>query len=236
MATDTAGADPGPSLEDRRALASAARYVAEIRPIISEPRAVAYLRDVRKIDVAAIEDVLSRTDAIGWHPSVYFNEPEYPERGDPPHPLHGQKLGAIIGIMTDPVTAEPTGAISRTFIHEGRKIGPAKTLGVPTGLVRLSKDDEVLEGLNLAEGIETSLDAMARGLRPIWSAGSKGLIAKFLVLSGIEFLTILADNDANGAGEKAARECETRWLEAGREVRIIIRDCLGDLNDATRAS
>ena len=65
------------------------------------------LRDERGIDTDAIADILERTDAVGWHPKVYFNEPE--RHGRPRHPLHGQLLGCIIGIMTDPVTALPTG-------------------------------------------------------------------------------------------------------------------------------
>ena len=102
----------------------------------------AYLRDVRRIDVSVISNVLGRTDAIGWHPSVYFNEPG--------HELHTQHLGAIVGVMTDAVTACPTRAISRTYIHNGRKIGKAKTLGAPAGIVRLTPDEDVLEGLHLA--------------------------------------------------------------------------------------
>jgi hypothetical protein len=184
-----------------------------------------YFRDVRRIDTEAIADVLERIDAIGWHPAVYFNEPG--------HALHGRKLGAIIAVMTDPVTAEPTGAISRTYLDpEGRKLGKAKTLGSPAGIVRLSLDEDVLEGLHLAEGLETALSAMSIGLRPMWATGSTALMAKFPVLSGIEALTIIADHDANGAGERAASEVASRWREAGKETRIIVRDGIGDINDA----
>ena len=138
----------------------------EIVPLRGSP-GEQFLRVEREIDTDAIADVLERTTSIGWHPSVYFNEPEYPKRGDPPHPLHGQKLGCIIGVMTDPVTALPTGAISRTYIGpDGKKVSKAKTLGSPIGIVRLSEDADVLHGLHVAEGIETALDAMARGFRP----------------------------------------------------------------------
>ena len=50
----------------------------ELVPISGIARRDNILREVRKIDVDAIADVLERVDAIGWHPSVYFNEPEYP--------------------------------------------------------------------------------------------------------------------------------------------------------------
>jgi hypothetical protein len=42
----------------------------------------------------------------------------------------------------------------------------------------------------------------------------------------------IADHDAKGGGEKAARAIEARWGQAGREVDILRRDRLGDLNDA----
>ena len=121
-----------------------ARIVRELAPIRGTP-GEAYLRDIRKVDTRAISDVLERTDGIGWHAAVYFNEPG--------HALHGQRLGCIIAVMTDATTAQPTGGISRTYIHQGRKIGKAKGLG-PAGVVRLSPDDEVTSGLFIAEGLE----------------------------------------------------------------------------------
>ena len=194
-----------------------------MRPILGTPGET-YLRDIRKIDTEAVADVLERIDAVGWRRAVYFNEPG--------HALHGRKLGAIISVMTDMITAEPTGAISRTYIHEGRKLGKAKTLGSPPGIIRLSEDADVLEGLHIAEGLETALAGMAIGLRPMWATGSTALMEKFPVLPGIEALTIIADHDANGAGERAASEVASRWREAGKETRIIVRDGIGDINDA----
>lgn len=220
---------PIPPLDDdfwserRRRMARA--YTREIVPLIGTP-GEAYLAQIRKIDVAAIKDVLERRDAVGWHPHIHFNEPG--------HPLHGEKLGCIVGVMTDPVTAQPTGAISRTYLHEGRKVIKAKTLGTPVGIVRLTPDDEVTRGLFLAEGIETALDAMARSWRPMWSTGSKTTMASFPVLSGVEALTIFADNDPDGGGLRAAVEAAERWLAAGREAHVYQRETTGDLNDAYR--
>jgi putative DNA primase/helicase len=208
---------------DARALMFAKQIAFELRPILGSPGET-YLRDARKIVTSAIVDVLERTDGVGWHPAVYFNEPG--------HALHGRKLGAIISLMTDMITAEPTGAISRTYIHEGRKLGKAKTLGSPAGIIRLSEDADVLEGLLIAEGLETALAGMAIGLRPMWATGSTALMTKFPVLPGIEALTIIADHDANGAGERAAGEVASRWREAGKETRIIVREGIGDINDA----
>jgi hypothetical protein len=207
---------------DARALILARQIAFELRPILGSPGETC-LRDARKIKTHAIEDVLELIDAIGWHPAVYFNEPG--------HALHGRKLGAIISVMTDMITAEPTGAISRTYIHEGLKVGKAKTLGSPAGIIRLSEDADVLEGLHIAEGLETALGAMSKGLRPMWATGSTAIMAKFPILSGIKALTIIADHDANGAGERAAAEVASRWREAGRETHVYLREVLGDFND-----
>jgi hypothetical protein len=220
---------------EARALMSAKQIMSEMVPILGTP-GERYLRDVRKIDTSAIADVLERTDAIGWHPAVYFNSPkDYPVLGTSEHPLHGQRLGAIIGVMTDIVTAEPTGAISRTYLSPGgTKVGKAKTLGSPRGIIRLSPDDEVLEGLFIAEGIETALTGMANfGFRPTWVTGDRMLMADFPILNGIEALNIIVDIDKSGDGEKAAQKARDRWLEAGREVNWILpKD--GDLNDVIK--
>ena len=94
-------------------------------------------------------------------------------------------------------------------------------MGGGGGIIRLSPDEDVLQGLTLAEGLETELAALSIGLRPVWSTGSNTNMAKFPLLAGVESLTILADHDAAGAGERAAREVEARWRAAGTEVRIL---------------
>jgi putative DNA primase/helicase len=206
---------------DKRTLRIATSIASGLVPLRETPGET-YLRDVRKIDTDEIADVLDSTDAIGWHPSILFREPG--------HALDRRRLDAIIGIMTDPISAEPTGGISRTYIHEGRKVGKAKGLG-PAGIVRLTPNEDVTQGLFLVEGLETALAAISKGLRPAWSTGSTSIMAKMPVLSGIESITILADNDENGAGEKAARELEGRWLSARREVRVWTPPARGDVND-----
>jgi Toprim domain/CHC2 zinc finger len=214
--------------EDKESDAIVTRLVAEIVremvPVRSTP-AEEYLRETRKIDTFAIADMIERTDAIGWHPSVLFRDKD--------HPLDSRRLGCIVSVMTDPVTAMPTGAISRTYLTPGlAKVGKGKTLGKPAGIVRLSADEDVLEGVHLAEGLESAIAAMSIGLRPMWSTGSTAIMAKFPTLLGIAALTIIADHDPNGAGEEAARTTEARWRAAGREVRLLRLDRFGDFNDA----
>jgi hypothetical protein len=61
-------------------------------------------------------------------------------------------------------------------------------------------------------------------------------MASFPALTGIEALTLLVDNDANGAGQKAAATCERRWQDRGREVtRLMVNKPGADFNDAVRA-
>jgi hypothetical protein len=114
-----------------RDVAMAAAYVEEMRPLSRTP-GERYLREVRRIDTGAIADVLERTDAIGWHSAVYFHEPD--------HLLHRQRLGCIVGVITDPVSARPTGAISRTlsdnpvFLNQRERIIEAyRAVGIPEG-------------------------------------------------------------------------------------------------------
>jgi hypothetical protein len=122
---------------------SAAKIIARLQPVAGTPGEI-YLRDVRKIDVShwAIRRALEDVDAIGWCERTYVNELDSKK---PLHPYHGQHLGAIVAILTDPVTGERTGGITRTYLHEGRKICRAMSLGGAgrLGIIRLSPDDEV---------------------------------------------------------------------------------------------
>lgn len=93
-------------------------------------------------------------------------------------------------------------------------------------------DDEALEGLHIAEGVETAMTGRHWGLRPTWALGSTNGIAKFPVLSGVECLTLLQEN--NGPSQRACEACAMRWFEAGREVIINTSNYGDDLNDAIK--
>ena len=97
-----------------------AKIVARLQPVAGTPGET-YLRDVRKIDVShwAIRRALEDVDTLGWCERACFRQPDPQEPG---HELHGQWLGAIIAILTDPITGERTGGITRTYIHQGRKV------------------------------------------------------------------------------------------------------------------
>jgi hypothetical protein len=57
-------------------------------------------------------------------------------------------------------------------------------------------------------------------------------VAAFLVLDGIEALTLLAERDE--ASARAVEACAARWHAADREVRINEPVGCKDLNDALR--
>jgi hypothetical protein len=129
------------------------------------------------------------------------------------HPGHRM----LVARITDAITGEPMG-IHRTFLDRDGKRIDKKMLGpAGGGVVRLSADEDVEYGLAVAEGIET---ALAAPFRPIWACLSAGNLARFPVLSGIESLTIFADNDRSGTGERDAFACAERWHAAGKEVEI----------------
>ena len=97
--------------------------------------------------------------------------------------------------------------------------------------------------LVIGEGLETMLAAATRlhyrdePLRPAWAALSDGAMKQFPLIDGVERLILLADNDANNAGQIAAEACKRRWLEAGRRVALLMPDRPGtDFNDIVLAN
>jgi phage/plasmid primase-like uncharacterized protein len=105
--------------------------------------------------------------------------------------------------------------ISKTIL--GRKRGSA---------IKLDADVDVHKGIGIAEGVETA--TAARYLyRPMWSVIDAGNMREFPVLTGVEHLEIFADNDCNGVGEAAARECLERWERQGCEVAIVMPPTIG---------
>jgi hypothetical protein len=106
------------------------------------------------------------------------------------------------------------------------------TLGpIGGGAVRLALAGELLM---IGEGIETCLAAMQATGLPAWAAlSTSGMVALVLPpLPRDATVVILADHDANGAGERAAQAAAARWLAEGRRVRIAMPPEPGsDFND-----
>jgi hypothetical protein len=165
---------------------------------------------------------------LRFHPDAWRNR-----QCGPPGP-------AMLALMTDPLTGEPTGVHVTYLAPGGRgKAGgerPKIMLG-RAGVVRLAPDEEVTLSLGLTEGIENALAVMQRHRwRPVWAAGSAGGIAGFPVLPGIEALTIFADADDGGTSVEAARRCALRWRRAGRRVWLVLPRPGEDFNDMLRSA
>ncbi|WP_165420945.1 toprim domain-containing protein [Bradyrhizobium sp. Leo170] len=167
-----------------------------------------YLLDTRKLNLNGV-DV---DDVFRFSPRCHFE---------------GERHPAMITLFRNIKTNAPQ-CIARTALDaEGRKI-KRLTLGPAAGAVaKIDADANVEYGLHISEGVETGLRARELGLRPLWATGGTATMDKFPVLSGIDALTIIADNDANGTGQRAAQVCLHRWLAAGREAQILIPNVAG---------
>jgi putative DNA primase/helicase len=158
-------------------------------------------------------------DALRFHPCCPYGK--------------GTRYPCLIGLYRDVKTNE-TKAIHRTALTpDGQKIG-RKALGPKAGCaIKLTPDENVTDGLTIAEGLETAIAGMALNFCPTWAVGDAGGVARFPVLAGIECLTILVDNDATG--QAAALECSKRWTGAGCEVfRVLPTEAGTDMADIIR--
>jgi phage/plasmid primase-like uncharacterized protein len=143
-------------------------------------------------------------------------------------------MPCIIGRFTTAISNELRGIWRRPISGE-----KPKSLGPMAGCaIRLWPDEAVEQGLVVGEGVETTLAAATRIqhkgtlLQPAWAACSAGNLENFPVLSGVEALTLLVDNDASGRGQEAAAKCAARWSAAGCEVIRLTPKILGaDFND-----
>jgi hypothetical protein len=132
----------------------------------------------------------------------------------------------MLALFRDIRTDEPR-AISRTFLDpEGRKL-ERKFLGPVGGAaIKLDADEDVLGGLHIGEGVETTMTArQVEYRRPAWALGSRGAIAAFPVLSGIECLTCSPNmtrrarapsNSAPRDGTARAKKCSSMSLSAAK--------------------
>lgn len=129
--------------------------------------------------------------------------------------------GNIVGLHRTWLTRDSSGRWRRL---DRASLGP-----IGGGAVRLAQDgvvepdEDVGVGLLLvSEGIETGLAAMQATGIATWAALSTSGLVALQLPCGIVEVTILADNDRNGAGVRAARTAAARWLAAGRQVRIAM--------------
>jgi CHC2 zinc finger/Toprim domain len=173
-----------------------------------------YLHEHRKIDLAALPSNID--DILRFHPHCPFK--------------------CLIALMRNPVTDEPTG-IQRIALTAGGSKIERKMLG-RSGVVQLWPTGARLV---VGEGLETTLAAALHlihrdePLRPAWAALSSDGLARFPLITGVEQLIILVDNDLNGVGQEKANQCAVRWQRAGRRVQKLMPKQPGwDFNDVLK--
>jgi hypothetical protein len=213
-----------PDKDQKRKLAWVREHVREILHGAGDLRETIGEKYFTSRGLIASEDI---ANVVKFHPKC-------PWREDENAPVI--YVPAVVCAMRDIHTDKIVAAHRRRLTPEGQKVGKPKMFGPSGGAaVKIDPDESVTMGLAVGEGVETCLSARQLGFRPVWALGSAGAIAKFPVMSGIEALTLLAEDDKSGANARAIEECRARWHAAGCEV--LQADSLigGDLNDALHA-
>lgn len=164
-------------------------------------------------------------------------------------PSHFRKAGegaagAMVALMTDAITIEPTG-IHLTFVTSdgsnlrvarGDKLSSVRRMWGNQGVVRLWHDAEVERRLNIGEGIESCIAGHILRGGPVWSGIDAGGVASLPPLVGIEYLRIFTDNDKSETGTRAAEAARSAWEGAGRFVAVEMPPRTGDdFNDFLRS-
>lgn len=147
------------------------------------------------------------------------------------HSPSGSSWPAMIALMTDSKSGEPTG-IHRTYLTtcgtgkapvEPTKMMLGKAMG---SVVRLA---EAVDSVMIGEGIETCLSVQQVSGISAWAALSAGGLKAFNLPPGIRTVTILADGDP--VGEEAAMSAARRLRADGRTVRVVRPPSGTDFND-----
>ena len=131
-------------------------------------------------------------------------------------PLKGKRHPAMVVLYRN-IHSDAPSAIQRTWLTENGEKIVRLTLGPAKGAaIKIDADEDVTTGLVIGEGFETSLSARQSGVRPCWAAGSKGAIANFPVLSGIECLTFLEETGKKGAMPLKLKNARSGGLLPGK--------------------
>jgi putative DNA primase/helicase len=188
-------------------------------PLVGSP-AYRYLQ--KRLKGREVPPAIIEGGALRWNPNVR---------------IFGS-VGAMIGLMTDPLSGRPTG-IQRTYINNqldnirGANGKSIRLMLGNKGVVRLWADEEVSTAIAIGEGIETVIaGAIGSMTTPAWAALDADNLEKFPVLPAVEGLTIFVDHDKSGAGQRAAESCAARWYAGtGITARFLTPCQPGDFND-----
>ena len=204
------------------------RYALSLWDVGTDPRGTVVERYLQLRGLSLPDDL--RGSVLRYHAALRISPAiaaKHPELG-----LSGRTFPGLLALFRDIYSDVPS-AVLRTFLTgDGSFIDRAMVGPVRGCAIKLDPDENVTYGLHIGEGLETCLAARMEGFRPIWAVGNAGAIGAFPVLSGIDCLSIIVDNDHNETGQQASRDCSERWTSAGREVRRIIPNISGqDFND-----
>jgi hypothetical protein len=129
--------------------------------------------------------------------------------------------GELIGVHRTYLDREATGQWHR---RDRASLGP-----IGGGAVRLAPAAQILL---IGEGIETVLAAECATGLPGWAALSTSGLMGLILPPAARSIIIVADHDASGAGEKAARIAAARWHLERRRVSVWMSPRPGeDAND-----
>jgi putative DNA primase/helicase len=173
-----------------------------------------------------------------WPPSLRFH-PRCPRpKGDDENFL--TPLPAMVALI-EHVELGPV-AVHCTYLQPDN--GGKATIEKPKAIFGPASGSAVRFGtacagqwLAVAEGIETALSVAVACAMPAWAALSAAGIKNVNLPSDVTNVVICSDHDANGVGERAARDAAARWLAEGRRVRIATPPNTGtDFNDVLNGS
>jgi putative DNA primase/helicase len=188
----------------------------ERQPFVGSP-AWTYLRETRGLGDWL--EVFDLDESLGYHSSCPFGK---------------ERLPCMVALVRD-IKSDELVAVHRTALTNDPKpqrIGRLSLGPVAGGAVKLSLDGDVTTGLMIGEGIETALSASSIfHFQPVWSVLSRSGIARFPILSGIESITIVADNDESGDGQGDAAKLSQRLVAAGIEAITVQTHLTGDFYD-----
>ncbi|WP_052717669.1 toprim domain-containing protein [Chromobacterium vaccinii] len=154
--------------------------------------------------------------------------------------LHGrpQLLGhfpAMLALVTSPQGINV--GLHRTWLtldgHKAALLHPVSGEALPAKKLALGRSGDLsgeavrlyppTDGrLALAEGIETALAVREGSGLPCWAALSAWGLSHAVLPDEITALFVMADNDANQAGQNAARRLARRMQDDGRPVHLLI--------------
>jgi putative DNA primase/helicase len=146
-------------------------------------------------------------------------------------PMRKQYVPAMIAVMRDVITGEPSGIHRTALLDDGS--GKRTMLHGMPGKLMLGRAKRAAVMLcarapcmGIAEGIETALSAQKLFGMPVWACLSAHAIAGFPIIKGLNHLTIFADHDQ--AGIEAAKTSARRHQREGVEVEIRCPPISGD--------